>query len=176
MSLPAAWLFCSLALGAEPTVAQLKDHKVSGVVVVAAAVEQVRAVLSDPRNIARIDNNGTSVELLDDSGRCQTVRTTVQNPIASIVYDAEVCPIDSGWRTRLLRSDDLEAFESTWRVQARSDGQTRVQYEVRTIPDLPIPQLIVDRATRSSVHSMLVKLRDHMEGQAEAGRPTSVPR
>lgn len=162
----APWLAASaLAFGADPTITQLADHKVLGAIVVAVPVEQVRAVLADPRNIARIDNNGTSVKLLGDRGRCQAIRTTVDNPIASISYDAEVCPIHDGWHTRLVLSDDLRAFESTWQVRAHGNGQTQVQYEVRTIPDLPIPQFIVDRATRSSVDSMLVKMRMHLEGE-----------
>jgi len=156
-------LWLSVASSTEPTVQQLADHKVSGTVIVAAPLERVQSVLSDPRYIAKIDDNGTVVTILGNKAACQSIRTTVDNPIASISYDAEVCPIAGGWRTRLVQSDDLQAFESTWKLSAAEDGKTTVQYDVRTIPDIPVPQFVVDRATRSSVHSMLVKLRKHLE-------------
>ena len=155
----------SLAMASKPSVTQQPDHKVAGRVVVAASVETVRAALADPRTIARIDNNGTQVQLLGEEGRCTRTRTTVANPIASIAYESTVCPIAGGWHTRLLRSDDLKEFESTWRVVGRADGQTEIHYEVRTIPDLPIPQFVVDRATRASVHSMLINMRVHFEAE-----------
>lgn len=162
LSLAATALLGS-AFAAEPTVTQLEDHRIAGAVVVQASIDQVRSVVSDPVLISRIDNSGTVIKLLGSQGGCTSIHTTVTHPIASIAYDAEVCPIESGWRTRMVKSDDLQAFESVWRVHPAADGHTRVEYEVRTIPDFPVPQFVVDRQTRSSVDSLLKKLRTHLE-------------
>ena len=151
-----------VAQAAEPEVTQLDDHRVRGSVEVAVSADTARTLLADPRNVARIDNSGTTVTLKGDQGGCQLVHSAVAHPIASIAYDSKVCPTADGWRATLVKSDDLQAFESVWRVEASGTG-TRIQYEVRTIPDIPVPQFIVDRQTRESVRSLLVKLRTHLE-------------
>ncbi len=148
---------------AEPTVTQLEDHRIAGAIVVRAPIDRVRSVVSDPVLVSRIDNSGTVVQLLDSKGRCTSIRATVTHTIASIAYDAAVCPVDSGWRTRLVKSDDLQAFESVWRVRPAVNGHTMVEYEVRTIPDFAVPQFVVDRQTRSSVDRLLKKLQVHLE-------------
>ncbi len=145
-----------------PTVSQLDNHRVRGVIAVDAPVEKVRAVLADPQLIARIDNSGTTVTLKGRDGLCLLTHSAVAHPIARIEYVTRVCPIPGGWRSTLFQSDDLLDFESVWTVAARSGG-AEVHYEIRTIPDIPVPQFIVDRQTRASVRTLLVKLRTYLE-------------
>ena len=73
-----------------------------------------------------------------------------------------MCPISDGFKSTLLQSTDLVDFESIWRVHA-SGTRTIVEYEIVTIPDLPIPQFLVDRQTRSAVRSLLLKIQAHFE-------------
>jgi|GEM_PF-2488401 len=159
---PGLLAMAPLLLAADPTVAQLDDHRVRGSIDVAVPADTVRTLLSDPRNIARIDNAGTTVTLAGKADGCTLTHSAVVHPIASITYESKVCPIQGGWKATLVKSDDLQDFESIWTVEDKGD-RTRIVYQVRTIPDIPVPQFIVDRQTRASVASMLVKLRTHLE-------------
>ncbi|MBO83973.1 MAG: hypothetical protein CL927_01325 [Deltaproteobacteria bacterium] len=161
-TLPVAmWGLLGAAAATEgPTVTQLDGHRVRGTIEVDAALETVRAVLSDPRRIARIDNSGTTVTLKGRDGACLLTHSAVAHPIASIEYVTRVCPIHDGFKSTLHQSNDLTDFESIWRMRERG-SRTIVEYEIVTIPDLPIPQFIVDRQTRSAVASLLLKLQTH---------------
>lgn len=152
----------TVALASAPEVTQLDNHKVRGTVEVAAPVERVRTLLSDPRNVANIDKSGTTVTIRGTEANCQLVHSAVAHPIASIEYETRVCPVADGWKATLVKSDDLVEFESVWKVEEKGD-RTRILYEIRTIPDIPVPQFVVDRQTRTSVQAMLVKLRKHLE-------------
>ena len=87
MAAPASlWapLVLARALAADaPTVSQLDNHRVRGVIAVDAPVEKVRAVLADPQLIARIDNSGTTVTLKGRDGLCLLTHSAVAHPIAS---------------------------------------------------------------------------------------------
>lgn len=148
---------------AEPHVAVSSDHTVDGSIVVAAPLNKVRALLADPTAIARLDNNGTTVTVRGTDGTCQRVHTAVEHPVASIDYEAKVCPTSEGWKAELVQSAHLQAFSSEWNLTPSGDG-TRIRYRVRTVPDIPVPQFIVDRQSKSSVAALLVKLRTHFDG------------
>ena len=160
---PTTGLLLGVATAAsEPVVTQRDGHRVHGVIHIDAPLRAVRPVLSDPRQIARIDNSGTTVTLRGKEGACLLTHSAVAHPIASIEYVTKVCPIADGFKSTLHASTDLTDFESIWRM--RADGaRTIVEYEIVTIPDLPIPQFVVDRQTRSAVHSLLLKLQAHFE-------------
>lgn len=155
-------MFGVAAAASEPVVTQLDGHRVLGVIHVKAPLDVVRPVLSDPRRIARIDNSGTTVTLRGKDGKCLLTHSAVEHPIASIEYITKVCPIADGFKSTLHASDDLSDFESIWRMRARG-AQTIIEYEIVTIPDLPIPQFVVDRQTRSAVRTLLLKLQAHFE-------------
>jgi hypothetical protein len=163
------WMLTAMVTAAsEPAVTQLDHHRVRGTIDVAAPVERVRAVLSDPRNIARIDDDGTTITMRGSDENCQLAHAAVAHPIANIEYLVKVCPVPDGWRSTLVQSDHLEAFESVWKVEAQGTG-SQLLYEIRTIPKIPVPQFIVDRQTRASVHALLVKMRSHLDGETPPG-------
>jgi hypothetical protein len=152
-----------LALAAdEPAVSQLDNHRILGKVTVAAPLDRVRTTLADPRAIARIDNGTTTVTLQGKEGACQLAHSAVVHPIASIEYLTKTCPTSDGFKTTLVKSEDLTDFETIWRMKPAGD-KTELEYEIRTIPNIPVPQFVVDRQTRSSVHAMLDKVRNHLE-------------
>jgi len=160
------WMLTALVTSAsEPAVTQLDHHRVRGTIDVTASVERVRAVLADPRNIARIDDDGTTITMRGSDEDCELAHASVAHPIASIEYLVKVCPVPGGWRSTLVQSDHLEVFESIWKVEARGSG-AHLLYEIRTIPKIPVPQFIVDRQTRASVHALLLKMRTHFDGGA----------
>lgn len=167
MSVGAVGLTTGLLLGvavaaSEPVITQRDGHRIHGVIHVDAPLSAVRPVLSDPRRIARIDNSGTTVTLRGQEGDCLITHSAVAHPIASIEYVTKVCPIADGFKSTLHASTDLTDFESIWRM--RADGaRTIVEYEIMTIPDLPIPQFVVDRQSKSAVRALLLKLQAHFE-------------
>ena len=151
-------------VAADPVVTMLADHRVQGSIDLRVPADTVRALIADPRTIARIDNSGTTVTLKGRTeGGCQLVHSAVSHPIASVDYLSRVCPISDGWQSSLVESEGMAAFESVWRVQ-ESGAQTKLTYELRAIPNLPIPQFVVNSQSRSAVQSLLEKLRDHLEG------------
>lgn len=126
----------------------------------AAPVEKVAAVISDPPAIGRIDGTVTVTAVPD--GECQMVTTKVDHPIASVLYDSRVCAEGEGTWHALLADDGMKSFESYWTVEA-VDGGTKLGYRVRTLTNLMVPQWIINRSSSKSVTHTFEALRDHLE-------------
>ncbi|MCO4745157.1 MAG: hypothetical protein KC912_10235 [Proteobacteria bacterium] len=153
-------LLLSLAIAAEPIVEIEDDSWISADIVLAAPIDKVAAVLSNPEEIGRIDGTVTVTAKPDEA--CMLTRTVVDHPIASVAYDSRVCPEGDGVWHAQLADDGLRSFESIWTVTEVSGG-TRMQYRVRTQTNLMVPQWIINRSSAKSVAHTFEKLRDHLE-------------
>ena len=65
-------------------------------------------------------------------------------------------------RFYFISSDDLSDYHSAWSV-VREGDLTRIRYEIRTIPSIPVPQFVVTRQSKSAVHGFLTRLSNHLE-------------
>ncbi len=146
-----------------PEVETADDHETTGKVLVAADLATVRAIVADPARVAKIDSGPAQIEVSDD-GACKLIRTFISHPVASVRYRARQCPKGDGFRTELVESDDFKAYHSEWGVRAVQGG-TELVYKVRTIPNISVPQFLVDRQTRAAVERLLERVR----AAAEAG-------
>ncbi|TNE90666.1 MAG: hypothetical protein EP330_07700 [Deltaproteobacteria bacterium] len=156
------WLLAA-AWAAEPVVAVGDDAWVEGHVDIAATPEAVYAVISVPTEVARID--GSVTVRTQASGECTAVHTVIEHPLAAAEYDSLSCPDGELAVSQSLVGGDMKEFASRWWVTAEGEG-ARLHYRVRTIPDLFVPQFLVNRSSAKSVDRMLGRLRDHLESPA----------
>ena len=151
-------LLATLGLAAEPVVTRGADSWVEGYVDVQASAAEVYDLLRDPARVAAIDGS-TRVTTRPD-GECMQVETAVEHPVASIAYATRSCPDGELALRQALVGGDMKEFESRWRVAPQPDG-ARLHYSIRTIPAVPVPQFLVDRASVKGTQRMLTRLRDH---------------
>lgn len=131
-----------------PTVAA--DDTVTTDVVVSASPAQVRSALSDPRAAATLSDGVTSVSVLGKDGPCDLVEVTCKGVTSPLVYVARRCPTADGFTETLVRSDDFDAHSAQWHLEPVAGGGTRITFELRTEPDLPLPRRIIQAAVQSS--------------------------
>jgi len=131
-----------------PTVAA--DNTVTTDVVVAASPAQVRSALSDPRAAASLSEGVTEVKLLGKDGPCDVVEVTCKGMTSPLVYVARRCATADGFTETLVRSDDFDVHSANWRLEPVAGGGTRITFEIRTEPDLPLPRRIIQAAVQSS--------------------------
>ncbi len=154
-------LLFSVALAAEPTITVNSDHTVVGEILVGISLEEAEAIIADPVKMASIDGT-TNVTQDGTEGDCKRLNYSIPNPVASISYRAKACPRGSGWIYTLISSDDLSEYHSSWSA-TREGTQTRIRYEIRTIPSIPVPQFIVNRQSQNAVDGFLTRLSDYLD-------------
>ena len=154
-------LFLSVASAAEPVISVTSDHTIVGEVLVDVPLAEAEAVIADPVRMAQIDGT-TEVTQEGTEGSCKRLLFNIPNPVASISYRAKACPGQGGWIYTLISSDDLSDYHSAWSV-VREGDLTRIRYEIRTIPSIPVPQFVVTRQSKSAVHGFLTRLSNHLE-------------
>lgn len=154
-------LLLPVALAAEPTITVTGNHTIVGEILVEASLEEAEAIISDPLKMASIDGT-TNVTQDGTEGACKRLSFVIPNPVASISYRAKACPRGSGWIYTLISSDDLSEYHSAWSA-TREGEQTRIRYEIRTIPSIPVPQFIVNRQSQSAVDGFLTRLSDYLD-------------
>jgi hypothetical protein len=154
-------LIATAAFGAEPQV-EVEKGWVYGHVLIDAPAERVLEVLQDPVEMARIDDNGVLVTVNSVSGQCKTVDTKITQEMIPAAYVSQGCPIANGWDWELVASKDFKEYHSQWRVESTAAG-TVLSHRLRTVVDLPVPQMIVNRKAKAGVAHSLGKLRDHLQ-------------
>jgi hypothetical protein len=154
-------LLLPVALAAEPTITVTGNNTIVGEILVESSLAEAEAIIADPVKMATIDGT-TTVTQEGTEGNCKRLIYIIPNPVASISYRAKACPHGSGWVYTLISSDDLSEYHSSWSATAEG-GQTRIHYEIRTIPSIPVPQFIVNRQSQSAVKGFLTRLSDYLE-------------
>lgn len=153
-------LLLATALAAEPVVERAGPGEVAAYVDVPADADTVFAVVEVPGQVARISGGSTKVQTSPD-GDCLLVATRTEHPIATVEYRTRACRDGERAVKQELVDGDMKAFESRWWVEPREGGGARLHYRLKTVPDMPIPQFVVDRNAAKSVKTLMVKLRDH---------------
>lgn len=152
-------LLALAAFAAEPVVQTGDDSTIAAWVDIPAAPGAVFAVVSNPAAVATFADNTTVDTSVD--GPCVAVTTHIDHPIAKATYETRSCPDgDLAVKQTLTGEGSMKEFESRWWVEP-TDGGSRLHYRIRTIPDLPVPQFVVNRTTARSAGRLLGQLRDH---------------
>lgn len=152
-------LALALAHAGEPVVERGDDSRIRGHVDLDAPPAAVFAVVSDPVLLSSFDEV-TRVEVRPD-GACVAIRTFVDHPLAKTTYETRSCADGPLARKQTLVSGDMSSFESRWWVAPR-EGGSRLNYEIRAVPRMPVPQYFVDRATENGARSLLEAIAAHL--------------
>lgn len=154
-------LLLPVALAAEPTISVTSNNTIVGEVLVDVPLDEAEAMIADPVRMAQID--GTAQVTQEGSeGTCKRLLYRIPNAVASVSYRAKACPDQGGWIYTLISSDDLSEYHSSWSA-IREGDRTRIRYEIRTIPSIPVPQFVVNRQSKSAVYGFLSRLSASME-------------
>lgn len=158
-----------------PAVAALPDGiTVEGRVEIAAPPEAVLRLVRDPVRTLSASGSNARIAVGDKSGGCPQYTWTVPNPILNVSWVGQHCRTAAGGETTLVRSDSIKAHRASFVVEAVSATQSRLVYQVMTVPFAPIPNAIIRRQTEKEVTSFLSHLQAHLESQsgaASAGQP-----
>ncbi|MCO4771023.1 MAG: hypothetical protein KDA24_13395 [Deltaproteobacteria bacterium] len=131
---------------------------VVGTVTLASAPSAVLAKVSDPAWVARLGGgDSTTVEVASTDGDCQILDYVSEHPIATAEYRVRQCLLEGGTRTRLVESEAFSTYEQSWTVSPSGAG-THVTYRLQVVSTLPVPQWMVRRSTKSSVHKLMKRL------------------
>ena len=150
-------LALSLAFADEPEVVVTDSGTVRGSVTVAAAPDQVQALVEDPDRMATAVGGGLQVSHTPD-GDCLQVTTRAPHPVMAVEYTVRSCPTDRGLQSTLVHSDDLSRFAAAWTVEA-IEGGSRVTYDLDVQPKVPLPGFVVRRSTRRGVRDALTAIQ-----------------
>lgn len=146
---------------AEDPVLETQNATVRGSVYVDAPADKVRALVGDPVEIARIDDRGATVDILNRAS-CTDLLTRSPTIVGPISYRSRVCPTATGWSNTLVSSEDFEQFHEVWSVASEGRG-TRLSYELTVVPKGPVPVMIVIQGTKNAVKGLLNGVREFME-------------
>ena len=136
------------------------DGFVVGEIRVEASVQQVQALISDPQQHAALTPDIQSVNATP-VGACAHIDMHTEGVGPALQMLVKRCPTANGWTDRLVSSEDFNFYEAEIKAEEGS-GFTLVTYRIRSVPDLPVPEWMVVRATRESVGQLLVNLRDRL--------------
>lgn len=164
MHILAGWLLvAATGFAAEPEVEVVvaDDGTVRAEVVVPHTIAEVRAVVDDPEASAGLVPEILSIEVTPGEP-CQEVATRSRGLFRPLTYTARRCPTADGWTQVLVRSDDFDDYWSQWTVEPMGE-QTRVTFQIRSDPKLPVPRSLVQKGTRESaahtIENLLESLR-----------------
>ena len=154
-------LLLPVAFATEPSISVTNNHTIVGEIVLDIPLSTAEAIIADPVKMSIIDGT-TEVTEEGSEGSCKRLRYQVPNAVAPISYHARACPSTEGWIYTLISSDHLSDYHSAWSA-VREGERTRIRYEIRTIPSIPVPQFVVNRQSKSAVHGFLTRLSNYLE-------------
>ena len=153
----------ALALADAPEVVVSDDSWIVGTMTVDAPMDEVRALVHDPVKLSEIDPTDDTVKV-EDKGACQRLTMHINHPIAPLDYVVDSCPNPTGRTEKLVSSErGMSEFAMQWKLMPDGDARTKVEYRIRTVTSLMVPQFVVNRQSRKSVETMLTKVQEHLE-------------
>lgn len=145
------------AIAAEPTTTVDSGGTVQVECFVAASESEVRALITDPHVAAKLTPDILAIKTLT-KGECLTLGVTVTGAWDPLTYTSQRCPTATGFKYKLLQSDDITAYEAEWKLEPQTDGGTKVTYRIKTEIDLPVPQSLVRKGVIASAKETIQHL------------------
>ena len=158
MSAAVIWLslWVSAAHAAEPSFSLLPDGTIEARVHVNASVEELRAVIRNPKARQDLSNDVYSIDV-KTKGRCSRLATRTRGMFRPLSVLSVFCPTNRGFKESLVSSADFSHYEQEWRFTA-SDRGTDVVYRTHNVPNLPVSTAMLNRTTQKSVTELFGEL------------------
>ncbi len=151
-----AFFMGSIALAQEPTIASATDGTVVANVQVAASVEQVRAALADADTASRLPPEVLEVTSAS-KGSCTVIDVKTEGAWSPLEYQGLRCPTADGWHTSLVKSEDFDGLEVTWKVTPNGTGSA-IEYRVRTDLAMAVPASLLQPRMEKSARATVLRL------------------
>jgi len=160
----APWTAAPAFASPPPAVAALPDGiTIEGRVEINAPADAVISLVRDPVKTLAASGSSARIAAGAQQGGCALFTWTVPNPILNVSWEGKHCRTAAGGETTLVRSDSIQAHRASFVVQTVSPTQSRLVYQVMTVPFAPIPSAIIRRQTEKEVTSFLTHLQAHLE-------------
>ena len=119
--------------------------------------DRVNAVLAKPGETMRLGRGVRSVEVVP--GRNGGARLTVRNRgfARDHSYTAERCPVEHGWHSRMIDSEDFEDHQIIWTTKPEGQG-SRVTIRVKVQLHVPVPGFLVRQVVGGALEDTLEKM------------------
>lgn len=156
----------ALAAAPHPSTEITADGAIVGEVVLPQTESEVLDFLADPVRTDSLVDEVVSSEARPD-GRCTRVTRSVRGRWNPLRYVVRRCRTPKGWSERLIESTDFARHDADWQVSTTASG-TRVQYQVRADPNLPVPRSLVRSRTRGAVERLLRRVANSLRKGAPA--------
>jgi hypothetical protein len=140
----------------------IEDGWVHGAIDIEAPEAAVLAIVSDARYVARLDGRGATISVRNQ-GKCELLEISSPTPVGLISYTAEQCPVDQGFHSWLVKSDDFRSYEALWKVVPSAEGGVELTYSLHNRPTMSVPDSLVDRVSRRAVRTLLEKVKEEAE-------------
>ena len=154
------WLLGLSAFAGEPAPSEATIHEdgtVVGHVVVPNPAKDIRVLLDDTEGTLLTIEQDTIGIVSDGASPCEHIHRTTKGVWHPLVFESTRCESESGWSEKLIKSEHMKAFSSSWTLADHAEG-TLVTYTIVTELNLPVPQALVRRNLKKSAKKMLDQL------------------
>lgn len=131
--------------GEKPSFTVQSDGSIVGRMVIDAPAPEVRQAIAVVVNDPRAYTNVLDVRQTPE-GDCRRIDRTTRGVFEPLTMHTRWCPTPKGWREYLVQSDDYNAYDVEWTVEARGT-QSEVAVRVRSDVNLMVPSSLVRSGT-----------------------------
>lgn len=96
-------------------------------------------------------------------GNCERVKLKTRGIIQPLEIETRRCPTTSGYKETMIASKDFAEYYNEWTVQESGDGSL-VVFTSRTVPNMPVPEAILQSETRRVLGRVMRNLSAALSG------------
>ncbi|MDC0720967.1 hypothetical protein [Nannocystis bainbridge] len=133
-------------------------------VTLAVAPTAVREVLGKAERSHGLSPFTVSAKATPD-GNCERVKLKTRGLLSPFELETRRCPTAHGWKETLIASEHFVEYWNEWVVEDASTGGTTVTFRTRTMPNVAVPEAIIQSETRR----VLAKLMHNLSAAVGGG-------
>ncbi|WAS95980.1 SRPBCC family protein [Nannocystis punicea] len=132
-------------------------------VTVAAAPAAVREVLGSAERSHGLSPFTVSAKATPD-GSCERVKLKTRGLLSPFELETRRCPTASGWKETLVASAHFVEYWNEWVVEDAGAGSTTVTFRTRTMPNVAVPEAIIQTETKRVLAKLMHNLTAAVAG------------
>ena len=138
------------------------DRSMQGEWMVVSAVmahpqDRINAVLAKHGETMRLGRGVRSVEVVPGQDGCAHLTVRNRGFARDLSYTAERCPVEHGWHSRMIHSEDFEDHQVIWTTEPEGQG-SRVTIQVKVQLYVPVPGFLVRQVVGGALEDTLEKM------------------
>lgn len=132
-------------------------------VTLAAAPAAVREVLGSAERSHGLAPSTVSAKATRD-GACERVKLKTRGLLSPFELETRRCPTAHGWKETLVASDHFVEYWNEWVVEDAAGGGTTVVFRTRTLPNVAVPESLIQSETRRILNKLMHNLSTAVSG------------